>query len=94
MRGDLMARLYKIFGRVQGVGFRNYAYRVAMTVGISGYVRNLYDGTVEVLADSIEEAKVFEFERKLQRGPSFARVDELRLVESEIECDYTDFFVK
>ncbi len=94
MRSDRMARLYRITGWVQGVGFRNYTYRVAMALGIRGYVRNLYDGTVEVLADTKEASRFAEFERRLEQGPSFARVDELRIVETDMECDYLDFFIK
>ena len=40
------ARLYLVRGRVQGVGYRDYAQRVADTLGVTGYVRNLDDGQV------------------------------------------------
>ena len=48
-------------GKVQGVGFRNAAWRKAMEFGIRGSVRNLDDGSVEILASATEkEFKVFE----------------------------------
>ncbi len=89
-----MTRLYKVIGRVQGVGFRNFTWRTAMALGIRGYVKNLYDGSVEVLAQPSDESRIHEFENRLRRGPSFARVDELRLVNEDMECEYSDFCIK
>lgn len=44
-----MVRKHMIFyGRVQGVGFRYTAYKVAVELGLTGYVTNRYDGTVEM----------------------------------------------
>lgn len=44
-------RHFIFYGEVQGVGFRFTACNLARTYGISGYVRNLYDGTVELEAE-------------------------------------------
>lgn len=44
------ARLIRIEGRVQGVGYRDWARRQAERMGLTGYVRNRPDGSVEVLA--------------------------------------------
>jgi acylphosphatase len=62
-------------GYVQGVGFRYYAIRTAESIGnITGYVRNLPDGRVEVVAEGPEEA-LTEFLNWLHRGPSSAVVE-------------------
>lgn len=45
-----VARKYLISGRVQGVGFRFFAERWANQLGLSGYVKNCWDGTVEAYA--------------------------------------------
>ena len=44
------ARRWFIRGRVQGVGYRNFAQRAAVELGLTGYARNLDDGRVEVYA--------------------------------------------
>ena len=54
--GDRIARRYVVSGLVQGVGFRWTAQRVARSLGITGTVRNLPDGTVEIKAHGGPEA--------------------------------------
>ncbi len=70
----LHARRFLVRGRVQGVGFRWYVEREARALGVSGWVRNNYDGTVEVLAMGSHE-QLSTLRRKLQQGPRAARVD-------------------
>lgn len=69
-----VARRYVIAGRVQGVGFRLFAEAAAAREGVHGWVRNLADGSVEVMVEG-EEASVDRIESVLRRGPSFARVE-------------------
>jgi len=69
----MLARLYRVHGRVQGVGFRWYVERLADSLAISGSVRNLSDGSVEVYALGSEE-QLSELRRQLQQGPRGARV--------------------
>ena len=67
------ARLFTVFGRVQGVWFRDSTRREATRLGISGHAINLADGNVEVLAVGPVEA-LRELEQWLQVGPPVARV--------------------
>lgn len=60
-------------GRVQGVGFRYFTLRLAQRFGIVGRVRNLRDGSVEVLAAG-PEAALARFRQELGQGPAGARV--------------------
>ncbi len=63
-----------VSGRVQGVGFRYLSREAALDAGLSGWVRNLYDGRVEILAEG-EPAQLERLESWL-RGPSApGRVD-------------------
>ena len=72
----LHTRRFVVSGRVQGVGFRWFVEREASTIGVAGWVRNNYDGTVEVLATGSRE-QLNQLRRKLQEGPRAARVDDV-----------------
>jgi acylphosphatase len=78
----LIARHYRITGRVQGVGFRFFAHEAARREGIGGWVRNTGDGAVEVFAEGDAEA-VLRFERALRSGPIGSRVDEVDVAERD-----------
>lgn len=68
------ARLRAILhGRVQGVNLRRYTRDRAAAMGLTGYVRNLDDGTVEVVAEGAR-AMLERFEAWLRSGPGLARV--------------------
>jgi acylphosphatase len=67
------ARLFLISGRVQGVGYRNFARKEALALGLRGYARNLADGRVEVAAVG-GEAELSEFAGRLAKGPVWGHV--------------------
>jgi acylphosphatase len=69
----LQARL-TITGRVQGVGYRDWAMTTARRLGLSGWVRNRTDGAVEALIVG-DDAAVGKMIEACRRGPSLARVD-------------------
>lgn len=62
-----------VHGRVQGVGFRQYASEHAISLGLNGFVRNQWDRTVEVVAEG-PERDIIEFLAWLHTGPPLARV--------------------
>jgi acylphosphatase len=73
----MMARSYRVTGRVQGVGYRYFARTAALRMGVRGWVRNRADGNVEVHAEA--ECVVLEaFRTELERGPSLAWVSEVK----------------
>jgi acylphosphatase len=74
---DEVTRRFLVFGKVQGVYFRHSARLEAKRLLIRGIARNLPDGSVEVLAQG-RAAAVDELRIWLQRGPSQARVAEVR----------------
>lgn len=63
-----------ISGHVQGVGYRDRVRQQALTLGLSGWVRNLRDGRVEAVASGADDA-VARFIEVLRTGPPLARVD-------------------
>ncbi len=65
-------------GLVQGVGYRWFVERKAQALGLAGYVRNLYDGNVEVEAEG-DRSLVEELIKDLKVGPRAAHVTNLRI---------------
>ena len=84
------ARRFTIKGRVQGVFFRDSTRRVAESLGITGYARNLPDGDVEVFACG-ELSAISEMAAWLEDGPRMATVTSVTM--QEIETDEPTGFV-
>jgi acylphosphatase len=80
----LRAAHLKVVGKVQGVGFRWFARVAARRLQISGWVKNLSDGSVEVAASGRED-KLGEFRELLGRGPDGAVVSEIVDLEPIVE---------
>lgn len=85
------AKLFYVSGTVQGVGFRFFAQRAARHLGLSGYVRNLRDGRVEVYAIG-SAPQLAALRRELERGPQGASVKEVFDEEAAIEEKYAHDF--
>jgi acylphosphatase len=81
-KSSVQARRFLVRGRVQGVGFRWFVEREAHILGIAGWVRNNFDGTVEVLVMGTREQLVG-MKSRLQEGPRAARVDDVEESEAE-----------
>ena len=79
-----MRRGYLISGTVQGVGFRQFAWREGRGIGVTGWVRNLDDGRVEVLAEG-SSRQLEEFARALRRGPAGSLVTDLHVTDASEE---------
>ena len=78
------ARRYFIRGRVQGVGYRDFAQRAATALGLTGYARNLDDGRVEVFVVGPIE-KIAELAGALHKGPRYGEVHGVDEQEAEPE---------
>jgi acylphosphatase len=82
----------QVSGRVQGVGFRYATVDKALSLGVTGYVRNLPDRRVEVLACG-EERAVTTLRNWLWQGPPLARVSDVRC-EIASHQDFRDFQIE
>jgi acylphosphatase len=79
-----IARRYRVYGAVQGVGFRYFVQRAARHAGLTGWVRNLPDGTVEALAVGTAD-QIAALRSQLELGPVRAAVERV----DEEEADPT-----
>ena len=77
---------------VQGVGFRFFTQRTAEKLRVSGFVRNLQDGRVEVFAMGTAEQHK-ELRRQLERGPLGSDVTEVLEEPAPVETQYGGGFV-
>jgi acylphosphatase len=80
-------------GRVQGVFFRDSTRRRARALGLAGWVRNLPDGRVEVLAEG-EREEVATLVAWLHDGPEFARVERVDATWDAATGEFADFAVR
>lgn len=79
----LSGRRCLICGAVQGVGFRYFAERAAREIGVTGWVRNLDDGRVEVRANGTI-SQLDDFEMRLRKGPPHADVRSVEAMETPV----------
>jgi acylphosphatase len=82
----------KISGMVQGVFFRAYTRDKAVSLGVTGWVRNLHDGRVEGLFEGDEPA-VSQLIAWCRKGPPSARVTDVEVEWSEYSGEFDAFFV-
>jgi len=86
------AKRYFVSGMVQGVGYRFFTQRTAERLRVSGFVRNLRDGRVEVFVIGTAEQHN-ELRRLLERGPLGADVTEVLEEPAPVETQYDGSFV-
>lgn len=86
----MAARRLRIHGLVQGVGFRWAMAREAAALGVSGWVRNRYDGTVEALVcgDDTTVARLMAWARRGPEGAEVSRV-EVELAEETPDTSFS-----
>lgn len=78
----MTARRIFVSGRVQGVFFRNWTVAEARELGLSGWVRNLRSGKVEIFVQGADEA-LAAFAERCREGPPHARVEAVRVEDAE-----------
>jgi acylphosphatase len=89
-----LARLHVIIeGRVQGVGYRYFVIDVADSLGVTGWVRNCWDETVEVMAEG-ERQPLENLLAALQRGPRAAYVTRVKTEWQDPTGEFIDFRIR
>ena len=92
-RDDVVSLEVRVFGRVQGVGFRYFAHELARRLRLSGYVTNLPDHSVRAYAEG-PRASLEEFLRQIGQGPAGAAVHEVRSHWGPAAGQYTCFRIE
>ncbi len=88
-----MKRLHlKIYGRVQGVYYRSSAQDVARELGLSGWIKNMPDGTVETVVEGEEEI-LRDYIRWCKKGPAAARVEKIDETWEEPTVEFKGFSI-
>lgn len=82
-----------VSGRVQGIFYRANTKNVAKKLSLTGWVRNLPDGRVEVIAEG-EEKNIDKLVKFLGRGPFLARVDNLDIKRDKYTGEFIDFEIR
>jgi len=90
---ERIARKFFVGGDVQGVGYRFFAQRASARHQIVGYVRNLDDGRVEVLAEGPAQ-HVEAFKHELLTGPRFSTVDHIEEIALDVSGSYSSFRIE
>ena len=88
----MIKKRFRIYGHVQGVGFRYFTWQYALKIGVTGFVRNLADGSVEVIAVG-SESQIEELDAWLQEGPRTAIVDDVFVEDYLGDKEFTVFQV-
>ena len=80
-------------GLVQGVGFRYFVIRNAQQLGLKGYVKNLYDGSVFTVVEG-EKGLIEELFKKIKIGPRSAHVSNFKIEWGEYKNEFSTFEVE
>ncbi len=89
----MVSKQFRLYGRVQGVGFRYYITQKANMLGIKGFVRNEPDGTVYIEATAPDAKTMDIFLGYLKQGPSLARVDKVDNIDIPLQ-NFTSFEIR
>jgi len=85
----MICKTILVFGRVQGVGFRNWTFKKAIEIDVSGIVKNMEDSTVYIEVKG-EQKNVDLFIKSCSIGPTLSKVNRLEITEVAL-LPYTDF---
>jgi acylphosphatase len=88
-----IGRRFAVIGRVQGVGFRYFVHEAAAREAVTGYVRNLSDGSVEAYVEGEAEA-VDRVERAIRMGPRGAHIKTVHVDSEEPAGGYNEFSIR
>lgn len=94
MEGKELQRVHAIVeGRVQGVGFRYFVRQAANALSVGGWVRNLADGRVELMAEGQKEA-LEALLRSVREGPRASKVSRIEQNWGDAQGEFEGFAIR
>ncbi len=82
----------KIYGIVQHVGFRRFVRKHAQEMGLTGWIKNNLDGTVEAIFEG-EDTMISDILEKCNKGPMLAMVDKVEIIEEDSKKEFDEFLI-
>ena len=82
-----------VSGMVQGVGFRYFVYDRAVRLSLNGYVKNLYNGDVEIEVEG-ERSLIEELLKEVKIGPRAAHVTDVKIEWKKAEEHFHEFHIQ
>ncbi|MEO0072604.1 MAG: acylphosphatase [candidate division WOR-3 bacterium] len=82
-----------VSGKVQGVFFRDFTRRHARQLGLTGLVRNLPSGDVEIIAEGTKQ-KLLALIEAVRIGPQFAQVTDCKITWNDYKGEFEDFTIR
>lgn len=81
-----------VYGHVQGVGYRAFIYNQARKLNLNGSVKNMFDGSVQIIIQGpeISSKRLIELSKN---GPTLSHVTDIKIFEEDKEI-YTDFHIE
>lgn len=89
MKEEKVRAHLRVYGRVQGIGFRYFAVFNAKALGVKGFIKNLRDGSVEGVFEG-EKEDVENLIERIKRHP-FARIDKIEIKWGKGKDEFKDF---
>jgi acylphosphatase len=83
----------RVKGRVQGVGYRAFVHNGVAPLGVGGYIRNITDGSVEIVAEGTE-AQLAEVLKKARAGSPFSEVTDMTVLEEKPTGEFSSFEIR
>ncbi|KAA9031199.1 acylphosphatase [Niallia endozanthoxylica] len=82
-----------VSGKVQGVGYRYFSQMKAVQYGVTGWAKNLADGSVEITAVGSKD-QLDPFVEELRIGNPFSKISDMKITESEASENFNSFTIK
>jgi len=93
MNSKIKTQVITVTGKVQGVGFRYYVYNLAQQLNIKGWVKNMSDGSVKIVAQGTID-NLYSLFAYIKKGPPLSRVDNALMTDYPEDDEFLNFTIR